>query len=756
MRTLLSWSKLTLVALSVPVVATACGSDEGSAAPPGPNAGSAGSAGAGAAGRSGAGVGGAAAGSAGSAGKSGASGTTAGSGGANGCKVAADCAVIAVEPAGCAEAVCTNGACTYRAVDGDGDGQRTKLCQSTATPKVPVELGADCNDADPNVFPGAWDGPAADGKPDRCKDGVDQDCSGSDGDGKGSKGESCTCTPGDTQACDQTSDGKPITFPGGKPQGACSSGSRTCVVDAITKAAVFGPCTGAVAPEKEICNGGIDDDCDGFADMQDTDPPLNTSTWSYDGDGDGYVVGSNARTEWCADERPSTCPTGLATCDKLKWKLGNLPGPDCDDANENARPDAIEKCNADPTLPPVDLDCNGITNAPGAGDCQCRDGDVVACAPGDKSYPSGAVAPSDKYPLPATPDFQSGGLVGECRWGQKECVKGQWSGCHDGVGAKAAEDCSKTDMKDYDCNGVPNRNQDGTSTADCSCTGAQTQACGDCGKGTSVCSGGVFGPCGGDDVKVLYCADADGDAVCAGSCQLECPGANHDKRRLASSCFNGEKTVDCNDASSKVGQNVKETCGGIDEDCDGSPSNGFPDLGQACDNGLEGSCADAGKRVCNGTTSTKCDAVTYADAPNNSYASTKLHNSYDRNCDGVEEHEPPITLLATFASKARQRTEFGISSCNSINLSGVTGSPIYKACQAFAPGFPSGTGRVAGVLLCDEGVPIVAGVTAPNEAVAVDQLGRKTTTACGQPYLRVICDRDGQVGGADRIVQRCR
>lgn len=60
------------------------------------------------------------------------------------------------------------------------------------------------------------------------------------------------CHPGETQAC---FDGPPGT----EGLGACSAGVRAC-----GEFDVWGPCEGATLPSSEICNNGIDEDCDGF------------------------------------------------------------------------------------------------------------------------------------------------------------------------------------------------------------------------------------------------------------------------------------------------------------------------------------------------------------------------------------------------------------------------------------------------------------------------------------------------------------
>ena len=79
------------------------------------------------------------------------------------------------------------------------------------------------------------------------------------------------------------------------------------------------------------------------------------------------------------------------------------------------------------------------------------------------------------------------------------------------------------------------------------------------------------------------------------------------------------------------------------------------------------------------------------------------------------------------------------------------------ACVPLASGFPNGTNRVAGVLICNDRVNMAAGVSAPPEAVYTDTVfGTKSTTTCGKSYLRVICDPAVDQAGADSIVQKCR
>jgi hypothetical protein len=86
----------------------------------------------------------------------------------------------------------------------------------------------------------------------------------------------------------------------------------------------------------EVCNGGIDDDCDGLAD--DADPTLDPATagsWWLDGDGDGYGAGDEVRS----------CDPPASGVDR---------GGDCDDDDEAVSPGAVDVPGDG-----VDQDCDG-------------------------------------------------------------------------------------------------------------------------------------------------------------------------------------------------------------------------------------------------------------------------------------------------------------------------------------------------------------------------------------------------------------
>lgn len=521
---------------------SACGGDSPSA-PPAITAGGAGGNG-GRAGASGSGASAGVAGGAGQGGKAtaGASGQgTGGTGGAAGgngaCTVDADCTapVPVTTPAGCAEWTCEKGVCAARARDKDADTHRAAACK--AVDGTPITTGDDCDDGDKETFPGAWDGPADGTNPDRC-DGRDQNCSNDPDDVKAADGKSCSCTPGDSVICAEDGGGKVVAFPAldaaGKPLGKCRLGKRTCGSDGKLAA-----CVGTVPPDKlDICNGGIDDDCDGKADLLDETTPPNLVTWSYDGDGDGYVsaTDASAKQQACDDARPTVCPTSVPGCDLEKWKLGSLPAKDCDDTNGDVNPAGVELCSDE-----IDNDCNGVINDDYASDAPLWyfdwDGDNYGdiSTPPKRSckepttFPEGCTDLEKRIPADYCGDLTEGDPV-VCP--APACAMSMWkrnlpnTDCKDrpDQGFSGVPKGNKpklvypgaTDLcngRDYNCDGSPN-------TA-CGCEPVgRTAPCGaeeTCNLGTQVCIvGGTWdtSKCDTERPRVDLCPDDDADGYC--------------------------------------------------------------------------------------------------------------------------------------------------------------------------------------------------------------------------------------------------
>jgi hypothetical protein len=187
---------------------------------------------------------------------------------------------------------------------------------TTETPPMDLDqdgavLGADCNDTDGAIHPGAEE---------RCNE-VDDDCDGRV----------------DEDAVDEIT---VFTDRDGDGYGDFEAGVR-CRPDA-GEAALGGDCDdgdpGAHPAAAEICNDGIDDDCNGAAD--DEDGAVGGSDWYADFDKDGYGGG-----------------VPLTACLQPSATLAD--GTDCDDSDAGVHPGAVEICNG------FDDDCNPASSETG-------------------------------------------------------------------------------------------------------------------------------------------------------------------------------------------------------------------------------------------------------------------------------------------------------------------------------------------------------------------------------------------------------
>ncbi|MDP6944684.1 MAG: putative metal-binding motif-containing protein, partial [Myxococcota bacterium] len=452
---------------------------------------------------------------------------------------------------------CDNAALACAACDADGDGS------------CPPD---DCNDADPNVYPGA---------PEKCNDGVDQDCQGGD--------INCTaandtdhdnwippadCNEGNPsvhplapELCDNldndcdglTDEGNPQA---GQPCGTsdeyCQEGVLVCT-HYLIGAAIH--CQGEILFEAEKCDG-IDNDCNGATD--ETFPGLGSACDGPDTDdcahGTTVCLGDGSATV-CADESVTNlyevcngvdddcngatdefvCPLYDLDADGLTVDEG-----DCDDHHAGRYPGAPEPC-CDPALGAegatlCDMNCDEIVTP-----CALTDLDADGYTEGQ-----GDCDDSDPHTHPGAVEKCGDGIDQDCLAGDLSCatvsdVDGD--GFHSGVDCNdtnhavnhwAKEDCNYIDD---DCDGQIDE-------------GNPTGQIGTCGPDVPECSPGTW-VCVHDDATSTF--------------KVMCITDNFQ---------------------------APELCNGLDDDCDGEVDEVYFDLGMPCD-GPDSDQCEHGALVCN-------------------------------------------------------------------------------------------------------------------------------------------------------------
>ena len=388
-------------------------------------------------------------------------------------------------------------AATYGARDRDGDGATDAQCCNVAMDGS-LRCGTDCDDRDGTIAPGAVE---------RC-DRRDQDCDGTADEGV------MVAAFADADRDLHGNASAPLLGCPGLPGVVLTSDDCD-----DTRGAVY---TGA----PEICDG-RDDDCDTHVDESAT--PV---TWYRDLDGDGFGSATSGTTVACVP------PAGYS-----------LFSTDCDDTRRTTSPLSREACNG------IDDDCSGFPDFPIApGDFEDDDRDGFA-------------------------DTRCGGMAGDCDDLDPDVHPG------------APELCNR---RDDDCDGAietgatalawyPDRDGDGAGengsvpVYSCDVVEGRTRATGDCDDHSAAigplaldaCGTGVDGfddDCDGtiDEAggESAFYVDHDGDGYGAGTPTLACTMPTSSLPRGG----------DCDDTRAAVHPGLVETCAvldGIDDDCDG-------------------------------------------------------------------------------------------------------------------------------------------------------------------------------------------
>ncbi|PKN56669.1 MAG: hypothetical protein CVU56_14935 [Deltaproteobacteria bacterium HGW-Deltaproteobacteria-14] len=415
------------------------------------------------------------------------------------------------------------GCAPYHA-DRDRDTYGVAEARCLCAPTLPFTASSsdDCDDANPFIHPGGAE----------VCNGLDDDC-----DGSTDEGVTGQCSPFykdlDHDGWGRTDDSQCLCAPDGD---YTSTRPGDCD-DARTDIYPFA---------EELCNGGVDDDCDGQTDEAGA---LGCAVYFRDGDQD--LAGAAGDSLCLCAPEPVARYTALA------------PG-DCDDAAPSVHPGALEACNG------VDDDCDNQTDEVGATGCdpylRDTDGDTWGVA-GDTLC---LCAPAGVYTAAQGGDCDD--LEGAIHPARPEVCDGLDNDCNGVADDPGIEGCVVR-YRDADGDG---HGKDGDSQCLCGPLGTLTALHGgDCDDllGTvnpdapERCNH-VDDDCDGqtDEAGAAGCQsflkDADGDGFgVAGDAQCLCqPGP----------VYRAVVPGDCDDGAIDVNPGEAEVCNGADDDCDGA------------------------------------------------------------------------------------------------------------------------------------------------------------------------------------------
>jgi len=404
--------------------------------------------------------------------------------------------------------------------DGDGYGGTRISTRTCVQPSGYVSDSSDCDDADPSAYPGGAE----------VCDGADNDCDGST--------DEADATDAGTWFADTDGDGygDPSTS-----QVSCDQPTGYTADDADCDDG-----DAAVNPAaSEVCNG-IDDDCDGLADIDDPDVS-GSATWYADSDGDGYGD-VTAATEACSQ------PSGTVAASS-----------DCDDGDAAVHPGASEVCNS------VDDDCDGLVDD--------DDPDIIGTTTWYVDFDGDGYGGTR---LTADACDQPSGFVADntdCDDGDASAYPGGAEVC-DGVDNDCdgtADEADASDASTWYADGDGDGFGDATTTAlGCTQPSGYSADATDCDDGDATVNPGAGELCNGvdDDCDGLVDID-DPDVTGSSTWYADSDGDGFgDAGDATEACSQPSGTVaddsDCDDSDAAVSPDATEVCNVVDDDCDGT------------------------------------------------------------------------------------------------------------------------------------------------------------------------------------------
>jgi len=469
----------------------------------------------------------------------------------------------------------------YEDADGDTYGNVLSSTRACSQPAGWVSNVLDCDDGDPNQYPGADE--LCNGEDDDCDGDVDEDDAldaqtwfeDGDGDGFGNAAVSdIDCVQpqgfvGNDLDCDDT-DADQFPF------------------------------------ADEYCNG-EDDDCDGEVDEGDA---LDAQTWWADVDGDGF--GDAAVEE--------------VSCAAPQDFVGNPD--DCDDGDSSQYPAADELCNGE------DDDCDGDVDEDDALDALTWYEDLDGDGYGDPAVTAIAcAAPADFVDIADDCDPTDGAQYP----GADEVCNGEDDDCDGDVDEDAIDDqpwfidndgdgYGDSTVIEFACDQPPSfvDNDEDCDDADPDVNPAAEEVCNgiddDCDHATDELvdgDGDTYSICDGDCDDMDVDVNPDAEEVCDGI-DNDCDPATDEE-------VDGDGdgvTIcggDCDDTDPALFPGNPEICDGVDNDCDGAlPDDEIDDDGDGMTE-CEGDCDDD-------------DALTYTGAP-------EQCDQLDNDCDGEVDED---------------------------------------------------------------------------------------------------------------------